>query len=431
MEASRRSRPPTCRVAIVGAKRQRVAKIVALLRDDKSRERIVTKTLSQSSKGDANAAIVGMPANVDIEYLPCVATFDSYDDEFGANVRYLSRLEYHGPNGTLVGGKSLAPYFDDVDPVAMADDDGEGEGDANDGDPLPGISSVAIGCGIEDDDDVEKITRFFEACSSSTKASDGRCGMIIECMKANPPYASIAEENEAYRRLSNENEREGAISNGAFGPGKMVNFIHDIAKLAIRQRWEKEYKRYEEMLVPRDPLSYPADEESSSTDDVVTISPEGQCTVAYTPNPDLTRYACKSCRTPLFGEDDLEDPPHGQSLHNFRKKMHKVGYHGNSSSGSCQNHFVGRPLPWMNGCPGVEGKMHCPKCRTKVGHYSWTGAQCSCGTWITPAIMIPSSKVDEMRPTTSQMDVTAAAATGSLVVDRFDLMVDSLHIRGG
>ena len=417
MEA-RKSRPPTCRVAIVGAQRQRVAKIVALLRDDISRESIATITLAssstttmttttttQSSTDDVNTVIEGMPVKVDIEYLPCVATFDSYDDECGATVKYLSRLEYHGPNCTLVKGKSLATYFDDVDPVAMADDD-DGNGDNEN--PLPGISAVAIGCGIEGDDNVEKITRFFEACSSRN-ASDGGCGITIRCVKPNPPYASIAEENEAYRQLS-EDEREGAISNGAFGPGKMVNFIHDVARLAIRQRWDKEFKEYEDMLAPKECQSYPAKEETSSSDDVVTISGEGQCTVAYTPNPELTRYACKRCRTALFGEGDLEDPPHGQSQHNFRKKIHKVGYHGNSS-GSCQNHFVAQPLPWMDGCPGVEGKMHCPKCRTKVGHYSWTGAQCSCGTWVTPAIMIPLSKVDEMRPTTSQIDTVATAGS--------------------
>ncbi|KAL3811304.1 hypothetical protein ACHAXA_007166 [Cyclostephanos tholiformis] len=403
MEASCGSKPPTCRVAVVGAHRQRVAKIVALLRDNELRESIATITLActttQSSTAADTAAVPtdnihavlkGLPVKVNIEYFPCIATFDAYDDECGGSVRYLVKLEYHGPSGTLVRGKSLAPLFDDINRASTDDDDG-------DKNPFPGISAVAVGCGIEDDDDVERIRCFFEACSSAN-ISDGRGGTIIGCVKPNPPYASIKEENEAFRRLS-ENEREEAISNGTFGPKKMVNFVHDIAKRAIRQRWEKEFKEFEEMFVRKERLIHFATDEASFADDV-TIPGKSQCTLEHAPNPQLVRYACKRCRTALFAEDELEYPPHCQSLHNFRRKMHKVG-HG-SAVGSCQNHFIAQPLPWMDGCPGVEGKLHCPKCRTKVGHYSWTGAQCSCGTWVTPAIMIPLSKVDEMRPASSQ-----------------------------
>ena len=76
-----------------------------------------------------------------VEYLTCVATFDAYEDESGASVRYLASLEYLGINGTLAKGKSLAPFFDAADSNGDGDDVGE---DA----PFPGISAVAIGCGI-------------------------------------------------------------------------------------------------------------------------------------------------------------------------------------------------------------------------------------------------------------------------------------------
>ena len=386
----------------------------------------------------------GVPVTVDVEYLPCVATFDAYDDErTGARVRYLARLEYHGPNGLLVRGKSLAPFFDDIDPA------GNDDGGAKSNPSFPGIAAVAIGCGIEGDDDVDKIRCFFEALSSccTTDAqitSDrGQSGVvtIIQGLQPNIGYASMKEENEAYRHF-NEDEKEEAVSNGTlFGPGKMVTFVREVARGAIRQRWDKEFTEYERKLfvLLEAQQTYFTNEETSSADDIaaddVTMPREvAQCTAThYTPNIELTRYACKICRTPLFGVEDLEDPPHGQLLHNFRKnkKMYKVGYGGGGSAGPCQNHFIARPLAWMDddGCAGVEGKLHCPKCKTKVGHYSWTGAQCSCGTWVTPAIMVPLSKVDEMRPPTSSQDAIAMVTTGSsLGVDHCNTAVGLMSL---
>lgn len=397
METAEAEAPRTCRVAIVGAQRQRVAKTVALLRADESRECIATISLLSSTADKAQTDNPkGVPVTVGIEYLPCVATFDAYDDERGVSVRYLSKLEFHGPNGTLVKGKSLVPFFDDIDSA------GDNDGEKN---PFPGIAAVAIGCGIEREDDVEKIQSFFAALSScSAQISGGQSGVIIQCLKPNPGYASMKEENEAFRHLS-EDEKEELVANGTFGVGKMANFVHEVAKLAIRQRWDKELSEYEQNAQQ----TYSTKEGAASTDDL-TVPELMQSTATHTPNPELTRYACKRCRTALFGEEDLEDPPHGQSLHRFQKKMHKVGY---GSAGSCQNHFIAQPLPWMDGCAGVEGKLHCPKCNTKVGHYSWTGAQCSCGTWVTPAIMVPLSKMDEMRPESQN----AMVATGSLFVD--------------
>ena len=42
-----------------------------------------------------------------------------------------------------------------------------------------------------------------------------------------------------------------------------------------------------------------------------------------------------------------------------------------------------------------DGKIACPKCSTRVGNYNWSGMQCSCGAWITPAFQVIKSKVDE------------------------------------
>lgn len=40
------------------------------------------------------------------------------------------------------------------------------------------------------------------------------------------------------------------------------------------------------------------------------------------------------------------------------------------------------------------GKINCIKCNSKIGQWSWTGLQCSCGAWVVPAFQITKTKVD-------------------------------------
>lgn len=413
----------TCRVAIIGAQRQRVAKVTAILHADSLHSKIsidelvALQSTSAGEEGVPDTDIQlpkGVPSEAHIEYVPCVATFDTYEDEHGTNIRYLLKLEYHGPNGTLVKGKSLAPFFDD-------DIGTDNNGDNNDNienkeNHFPGIAGVGIGCGIETEEDIEKIQSFMETLSSScasqlasTKKDTDKddktsCGILIKCIRPNTEYLTMKEENEAYREL-NEDEKLEAQAKGTIGPGKMAKFVYCVAKDVIRQRWDKELTEYEHSLQLA--------KQSCTKSGVVQSEPQIQSTdasVAHIPDPEKTRYACKRCRSTLFGVEDLEDPPHAQSQHDFRKKTHKTVY---GNTGTCQNHFIAQPLPWMNGCSRMEGKLHCYKCNTKVGHYSWTGAQCSCGTWVTPAIMVPMSKVDEMKPISQNV----IESTGALFVN--------------
>ena len=45
---------------------------------------------------------------------------------------------------------------------------------------------------------------------------------------------------------------------------------------------------------------------------------------------------------------------------------------------------------------GIEGKLICPnpKCKSRLGSFNWSGSQCSCGSWVVPAVQIVASKVD-------------------------------------
>ena len=47
-------------------------------------------------------------------------------------------------------------------------------------------------------------------------------------------------------------------------------------------------------------------------------------------------------------------------------------------------------------CTQVDGKLLCPKCAVRLGSYTWSGMQCSCGAWVAPAIQVVKSKVDEV-----------------------------------
>jgi dual specificity phosphatase 12 len=377
------SAPPKCRVAVVGLNHQRVARVISLLNEPSSKVISTIHQYQQLSESDLPKEI---PLHVEIEYLPCVATFDSYPDEMGNNVRYLAKLEYHGELGTLMKGQSLAPFFDaDISSNAIEN-------------PFPGFAAVAVGCGIDSDEDVEKIASFINTLSTSctTSTSDGSENdssneLLVECIKCNPEYSSMKEENDAYRNLS-EDEKKEAIANQTIGPGKMTKFVAEVAQKVVSQRWVKELQELE------NEKNKPDDEDSTTETteqlDKQLLADEPPPSTPHIPDPEKIRYACKRCRTVLFGELDLEDPPHAQSLHHFRKKSAtKV-----SQSKMCANHFLANPLSWMTSMDDMEGKLHCFKCETKIGHYSWTGAQCSCGTWVTPAIMIPMSKVDEMPP---------------------------------
>lgn len=65
----------------------------------------------------------------------------------------------------------------------------------------------------------------------------------------------------------------------------------------------------------------------------------------------------------------------------------------------CSHHFI-EPLSWMRSeleQGKLEGKLECPKCKSKVGSYAWQGIRCSCSHWVVPGISLARSKVDEVR----------------------------------
>ncbi|KAG5484667.1 hypothetical protein CUR178_07258 [Leishmania enriettii] len=130
-------------------------------------------------------------------------------------------------------------------------------------------------------------------------------------------------------------------------------------------------------------------------------------------------YACRHCRTRLFDAAEVlpHDPKKGSNkTFKFRRgsPSHNDGALGEVSSGVlsaaelCTSLFLDPDrTPWvakdireayLSGAVVEPDTIYCrnPRCRTKLGTQSWTGAQCSCGAWITPAFRIHARSVDKL-----------------------------------
>ena len=307
-----------------------------------------------------------------IEYLPCVAKFSFFTNELKEKVRYLESVEYfpHDSTGTLAPtSSSLLPFFD--------------QDKMNDDSRFPPIAGLAIGSGTEGLDDTARIEKWITIMLSGNKDP---IYPKIKTIEPNPNYHSMSEELIAYKQLSPD-EKDEVNRQQTMGPEKMVKFVIDFTIELIQEAYKPTPADVDENLVEPVP-------------DVPSVI-----------DPSNVRYFCRMCRTALFGENDLQYPPHEVSQHQFsRRKIHHGSTTVDSISDRCQSHFLQQNLFWMgddiqNGVS--EGKFNCPNCCTKIGTWIWSGTQCSCGTWVVPAIQVPKSKVDVVKPPTADPPITA------------------------
>ena len=135
-------------------------------------------------------------------------------------------------------------------------------------------------------------------------------------------------------------------------------------------------------------------------------------------------FTCRRCRGPLFRAAHVTS--HEVGVHRFsRHRLNKDAAAGSLApprggaddglrdEAACTSFFLAEALAWMRGASeGVEGKLNCPCCAARVGTLRWAGAQCSCGTWVTPAVQIARKAVDPPRapppPVALEHDVEAA-----------------------
>jgi len=86
-------------------------------------------------------------------------------------------------------------------------------------------------------------------------------------------------------------------------------------------------------------------------------------------------------------------PGEGESCFDWNRR--KSGRPYNNTEQDCSSLFV-EPLKWMTPVEdgALEGKLSCIHCGARLGYFNWSGIQCNCGSWVTPAFQIVKSKVD-------------------------------------
>lgn len=62
----------------------------------------------------------------------------------------------------------------------------------------------------------------------------------------------------------------------------------------------------------------------------------------------------------------------------------------------CNKIYFVEPIAWMKEViNNVEGKLHCPQCRTKIGSFNWIMAsKCPCGAQVAPSFYLVPSRID-------------------------------------
>lgn len=315
------------------------------------------------------------------------------------------------------------------------------------------IGAIVLGgTGIDEtcENDRNMIVNFIQMMSCQRIVQDD-----IKWIKSSPTYQSMKDEMHAYKQCSII-EKEKLTSLRIMGPAKMAQFVNESTFQMIQQRMDQLLLEKQSLQEQNEEVEQPTELQQKQNEDVSSIPDAIQTKLDETINDTTERifdnnnhnqvvnnnklcnrdsytmtavnlfkdhYACRKCRMALYGVDDLQDPSHVPSKHAFSYRKQKHGSvvaspitkqntsysnhipnnsndnrnYDNTSTTSCQSYFLQQPLDWMN-TDDNEGKLLCPSCDTKIGYYSWSGAQCSCGTWISPAIQIHKSKVDWCLP---------------------------------
>ncbi|EME31288.1 protein-tyrosine phosphatase [Galdieria sulphuraria] len=102
-------------------------------------------------------------------------------------------------------------------------------------------------------------------------------------------------------------------------------------------------------------------------------------------------YTCRRCSFVLFRDVDLIE--HKEYKAQTRLVEGQIEEKGSAENPSCSALFL-QQVPWSQDLSNDEGKLSCPKCKCRIGSYTWFGEKCSCGNWVTPSLKIPKRRVD-------------------------------------
>ncbi|XP_021745822.1 dual specificity protein phosphatase 12-like [Chenopodium quinoa] len=107
-------------------------------------------------------------------------------------------------------------------------------------------------------------------------------------------------------------------------------------------------------------------------------------------------YRCKKCRRVVALQENIVDHVPGEGMSAFQWHKRRSGNpYDKSDDFGCSSIFV-EPLKWMKAVEegAIEGKLLCVHCDARLGYFNWSGIQCNCGSWITPAFQLHKSRID-------------------------------------
>lgn len=275
------------RIVVVGQHRARLNKIMELVNEQK-------ETLSESEIDKTS------------EIVPCLAALQSYPDEDGNPVRYMSVFVYHD-------GSSMAHFLDDEN--------------------FRENLQLVLMVGYEwQSGDESHISKYFETNGLDVK---------VECIQPDENHETLQEEMDEFKGLNPEDKKKHAHEQ-TMGPSKMAKFIID----AIRRPVEEEPAPEEET------------EQENETGAKEKETEEMQERRKIYIDARLPRYACKICRSVLFGHDHVH--PLTKANYGSKEMSHSI---------FCSEEV----LNWLAGDDQyeAEGKLSCPHCKHKIGYWKW------------------------------------------------------------
>lgn len=107
-------------------------------------------------------------------------------------------------------------------------------------------------------------------------------------------------------------------------------------------------------------------------------------------------FRCKKCRRVVALQENVVTHVPGEGESSFEWNRRSSGNNYNTYGElECTSVFV-EPLRWMKSVEegALEGKLWCTHCEGRLGYFNWSGIQCSCGSWITPAFQLHKSRID-------------------------------------
>jgi dual specificity phosphatase 12 len=365
------------RIILVGQNRPRLLKILSLV-----------KALEETQQEQSDGNYV-----LSHEYIPCLATMDSYENTDGLMIRYMS-------NFISLDGSSMMKYFDD-DEYRQS---------------LQLVMMVGYEWNYEAEEDVMHIRSYFQANHFDQ--------VSVECVVPTSEFVTLQDELKYFKELSDDDKLKQETRQ-QLGPWKMARFVVDSVQ-SLKRRLQVQHQLHETRNeTQKHQQEYTMDSSNNAREVKATnlLSPhetgprendlpQEQNKPILRINPSLPIFACRICRTPLLDQSHLA-MEHVQNLHSFRRLSNATVTATNSKispSRPCQSLFCDESvLHWLSSSSSslLEGRLSCFKCSNKLGHWKWSGSQCSCGTWVVPAIQIPLSKVDTILyvPRTTKDDI--------------------------